>query len=277
MFSVVVCVYVADDAKLLKQSLKSIFEQTLKPSEVVLVQDGPLTKEILEQISEFENLLKYDDIAFKNISLSRNLGHGKARMVGIKSAEYNIIAICDSDDINYPNRFEEQYKFLENSQDISVVGSQIMEISINKPQSMRVVPINHEEILRYCRFRCPMNQMTVMFRKDDIMEVGGYKDFYHNEDYYLWIRLIASGYRLANLPNVLVDANVDQYTFKRRGGYSYFKSEFNIQKLLLKKKITNHIIFFLNISIRIVVQVLMPSHLRKLAFKYLFRKKLENK
>jgi len=277
MFSVVVCVYIADDANLLEQSLKSIFEQTLKPSEVVLVQDGPLTKEILAQISEFENLLKCEDITFKKISLSCNLGHGQARMVGIKSAEHKIIAICDSDDINYPTRFEEQYKFLENSEDISVVGSQIKEISINKPQSMRVVPTNHEEILRYCRFRCPMNQMTVMFRKDDVMEVGGYRDFYHNEDYYLWIRLIASGYRLANLPNVLVDANIDQSTFKRRGGYRYFKSEFDIQKLLLKKKITNHIIFSLNISIRIVVQILMPNHLRKLAFKYLFRKKLEDK
>ena len=70
-----------------------------------------------------------------------------------------------------------------------------------------------------------MNQMTVMFKRQDILSVGGYQDFYHNEDYFLWIRLINADYQLANIPEVLVKVNVDAQTFVRRGGYRYFRSE----------------------------------------------------
>lgn len=48
--------------------------------------------------------------------------------------------------------------------------------------------------------------MTVCFRKKHILAVGGYQDFKFMEDYYLWIRLYAQGYKLENINEILVDA-----------------------------------------------------------------------
>ena len=55
------------------------------------------------------------------------------------------------------------------------------------------------------------------------MDVGGYKDFYHNEDYFLWIRLINAGYQLANIPEILVHANVDFRLTNEEEGIDIFK------------------------------------------------------
>lgn len=56
--------------------------------------------------------------------------------------------------------------------------------------------------------RCPFNHMTVMFKKSDIIASGNYRDWFWNEDYYLWIRLALKEYKFANLANTLVYTRV---------------------------------------------------------------------
>ena len=90
-------------------------------------------------------------------------------------------------------------------------------------------------------------------------------------DYFLWIRLIKAGYQLANIPTVLVEANVDPQTFVRRGGYRYFRSELDIHILMLRYKISNPALFVVNVTIRIFIQLLMPSSLRQAMFRKFFR------
>jgi len=271
VFSAVICVYINDQPFLLERALRSIYEQDLLPSQVVVVQDGPISCESNSIISIFEATLKQKKIVFTHHIFPLNVGHGKARSRGIEICLHDIIAICDADDINFRDRFRRQNEYLVQNPKISVVGAHIQECSDDKPISVKKVPINHREIRAYCRFRCPMNQMTVMFRRQDIMTVGGYQDFYHNEDYFLWIRLIYKGYQLANIPAILVKVNVDPQTFVRRGGYRYFKSEFDIQRLLLRYKISNKAIFIVNVGIRVFVQLMIPSGLRRLIFKVFFR------
>jgi glycosyltransferase involved in cell wall biosynthesis len=271
MFSVVICTYIHDNPKLLELALKSIHNQHLLPFEVILVKDGPVNDEADIIISNFEADLKRKQIIFKLQAFSENIGHGNARRSGIEITSCEFIAICDADDINLPNRFSTQFNYLKDNMNISVVGSNIHEFTDNKLVAARLVPSESEDIKKFCRFRCPINQMTVMFKKKDIMDVGGYKDFYHNEDYFLWIRLINAGYQLANIPEILVHANVDSQTYKRRGGYRYFQSELTIQILLLRSNVTNVTIFVLNVAIRIFIQLLMPGSLRQILFKKFFR------
>jgi hypothetical protein len=151
------------------------------------------------------------------------------------------------------------------------VGGHIQEYTDGILTSIKKVPTSPEGIIKYCRFRCPMNQMTVMFKRQDILSAGGYQDFYHNEDYFLWIRLINADYKLANIPEVLVKVNVDSQTFVRRGGYRYFRSELSIQMLLMRYNITNILFFVVNIIIRIFIQLLIPSSLRQVIFNKFFR------
>jgi hypothetical protein len=105
-----------------------------------------------------------------------------------------------------------------------------------------------------------------MFKKDDIMSVGGYQDWYCEEDYYLWIRLTLAGFKFYNLPENLVNVRVGEKAYQRRGGYRYFKSEARLQKYMLSKNIISCWRYMYNVMIRLVVQVLMPNVVRGWVF-----------
>ena len=75
-----------------------------------------------------------------------------------------------------------------------------------------------------------MNQVTVMFRKKDVNEAGGYLDWYCEEDYYLWIRMCLKKMKFSNIPEVLVNVRIGKEMYQRRGGLRYFKSENELQK-----------------------------------------------
>ena len=120
-----------------------------------------------------------------------------------------------------------------------------------------------------------MNQMTVMFKKKSIEAVGGYVDWYCEEDYYLWVRMAEAGMRFANISETLVNVRVGKEMYNRRGGWKYFKSEAKLQKYMLNKKIIGFGTYFSNVTKRFVVQVLMPNRLRGWVFKKFARKSVE--
>jgi len=82
--------------------------------------------------------------------------------------------------------------------------------------------------------------MTVMFRKEHVLLAGNYMEFYHNEDYYLWVRMHLRGYQFYNLPLTLVKARIDDSFYNRRGGWRYFNSEYRIQKFMLENKVIGY-------------------------------------
>ena len=157
-----------------------------------------------------------------------------------------------------------------------MVGGQIEEFVGNTKNvvSKRCVPIEDELIKQFMKSRCPFNQMTVMFRKSAVIEAGGYKDFYHNEDYYLWIRMYLKNCKFHNLESVLVKARIDDKFYNRRGGLKYFQSECKIQQILYKSKIISIYKFILNICLRFILQVLIGSAIRGFIFKNLARKNI---
>lgn len=116
-----------------------------------------------------------------------------------------------------------------------------------------------------------MNQMTVMFKKQCVESVGGYLDWYCNEDYYLWLRMYLADMRFANIPDVLVKARVGKEMYQRRGSVKYFKSEAKLQKYMLDNKIISLPTYCLNVLKRLIVQVLLPNRLRGWVFRKLAR------
>ena len=117
-----------------------------------------------------------------------------------------------------------------------------------------------------------MNLVTVVLKKDAVQRAGGYIDWYCEEDYYLWVRMILHGCKFANLPDVLVNvrSGLDQYA--RRGGMKYFKSEAGIQRLMLDNKMISWPRYAFNVFGRWCIQVAMPNWLRGFVFRTLFRK-----
>ena len=117
-----------------------------------------------------------------------------------------------------------------------------------------------------------MNQMTVMFRKAAVDGAGGYVDWYCDEDYYLWLRMMLAGAKFANLPETLVNVRVGKEMYRRRGGMRYFKSEAKLQKWMLDNKIIGFGTYAVNVAKRLIVQVLMPNRIRSWVFQKFARK-----
>ncbi|MBQ7822551.1 MAG: glycosyltransferase [Clostridia bacterium] len=268
-FSVSICVYEKDSPEWFKTAVDSILNQSIAPNEVVLTVDGPVPPELDCIIQNYELLPN-----FKVVRLSKNVGHGEARRICLEQCSNNIVALMDADDISLYNRFEKQLSIFENNPNISIVGGNIVEFIdiVENVVSKRVVALSDSEIKNDLKKRCPFNQMSVMFRRDHVLKVGGYKDWYCDEDYYLWIRMYLAGMKFANVSDTLVYVRIGKDMYNRRGGIKYFISEAKLQKYMLVNKIISPAMFLSNCAKRLIVQVLLPNRIRGWIFRKFARK-----
>lgn len=264
-FSVCMSVYKNDNPQDFYGAVMSIYNQTCPPDEIILVVDGPVPAEILNTINDLSSQIG----VMKVIHLEKNMGHAIARQTGLEAASNNLCAVMDADDVSVSNRFEKQLQAFEEHPEVSVVGGLINEFihDTDNIVGTRNVPETDSDIKQYLKSRCPMNLVTVMLKKNDIMQVGGYKDWYCEEDYYLWIRLALAGYKFYNIQENLVNVRVGEEMYQRRGGKKYFQSEARLQKYMLEHKLISCPRCVYNILIRWTVQVVMPNKLRGWVFR----------
>lgn len=263
-FSVCMSVYHNDAASEFMDAVMSICNQTCSPDEIILVIDGPIPDLLQVTIDALREKLEI----IKVIRLERNMGHAIARQTGLDAAKNELCAVMDADDIATPDRFEKQLKAFEHHPEVSVVGGLINEF-IQRPDNVvgtRIVPEHDAEIKSYLKSRCPMNLVTVMLKKSDVMKVGGYQDWYCEEDYFLWIRLALAGYKFYNIQDNLVNVRVGEEMYQRRGGNKYFRSEARLQRYMYDHSIISWPRYAYNVIIRWIVQVAMPNRVRGWVF-----------
>lgn len=271
-FSVLISVYKYDKPDFFRDALDSITKkQTIMPSEIVLIVDGPVDKRISAVITSID---KECPGLIKIIRLPINQGLGIALQKGLELASNEIVIRMDSDDVAVPNRFEKQVQFMESHPEIAICGGQIEEFIDDESNIVgrRIVPCSDGDIRNYMKSRCPFNHMTVAFRRSEVLRVGNYQPWFWNEDYYLWLRMMLAGCKFSNLPDTLVHVRVGKDMYARRGGLKYFKSEASLQKYMWDNGVISFPQYFSNVLIRLCVQVLMPNWLRGLVFQKLFRK-----
>ena len=270
-YSVLMSLYEKENVDNFRTAIYSMIKQTLVPDEIVLVEDVILTEQLYNEIDKIKD--NYPGL-ITSVVHEKNQGLGLALQHGLEVARNEIIVRMDTDDIAIPERCQLQLDYMNRHLDVSIVGGQIEEFigDIGNVVGKRIVPITDELLKRYLKKRCPFNHMTVMFRKSDILEVGSYQEWFWNEDYYLWIRLAIANKKFANLPQTLVKVRTGTDMYKRRGGIKYFKSERNIQKLMLKNDIISYPRYYINVSERLILQLLMPNCLRGIVFRIFARK-----
>ena len=180
-FSVSLSVYQNDDSNNFKAAFLSIINQTLLPSEIILVIDGPIPIETRKIISDFELNYKF----LKVIDLKQNQGHGNARRIGLNKCTNEIIALMDSDDISVHNRFELQYNFLANNPEVSLVGGQIEEFIDDIDNIVLIGPItnvnsssNTLTIDQPAGQAPPSSSDFIMFSKDNRANASGLLGYY---------------------------------------------------------------------------------------------------
>tara|TARA_B100001093_G_C26853781_1_gene1026390 strand:- start:1569 stop:2396 length:828 start_codon:yes stop_codon:yes gene_type:complete len=263
-FSVLIPVYFKDDPIFFNKALHSIFTiQTAKPSEIIIVVDGPVGEGLQLVIDEWKNLKG----ELVNIcQLPMNIGCGKALQKGLKECKFELVARMDSDDISRENRFEDQLSLFAAEPDLVICGSNVSEFNDDSEHSLgeRKLPERSVEISKFAIYRNPINHPTVMFKRKQIMEVGGYLDMPFFEDYYLWIRCIIAGFAFKNIQKNLVHMRADKSHLSRRFGLNYAKHEYIFLNRIREIRFLNFGTFFLLVLTRCSIRLAPKSLIKKI-------------
>jgi len=267
MFSVLMSVYRAESAKYLNEALHSVwFEQSLKPSQIVVVRDGPLTEDLDAVLRKWNQSL---GSVLVQVDLPANKGLGAALNAGLAFCKYELVARMDTDDRAAPGRFKRQWTFMQEHHDI-VASSGLVEEwdeSFHKLIAERTLPLQSAELEKYAKRRSPLSHPAVIFRKSVIDEVGGYPELRKAQDYALWSVLLAKGYRLANLDACLVKMRTGNELMQRRN-WKYLIAEYRLLKFQKRIKFIGWRDFIFNLFLRAILR-LSPASAKTLMYRYL--------
>lgn len=268
-FSVLMATCAKDKPDYLDRALASnTLEQTRKPSELVLVVDGPLSVELEAVIGRWVEAGEKDGgVPLKLVRLERNLGLARGLNHGLAAASHDIIARADSDDISLPHRFERQLAaFLASG--VSVLGGAMEESdqSGHRVECIRHPRLGTENIAKSLRSYNPIFHPTVMFDRQDVQALGAYEFVSGAEDYWLWARMLREGYRIDNIDEPLVRYRAGAGAFKKRGGFAALKQDLEIQSTLYRGYVISSFQFARNMGVRTAYRSL-PTELRAKVFR----------
>jgi len=230
--SVLMSVYSGTRVRDLTACLNSLRAQTILADEIIMVIDGPLSEDTADHIE-----IAMSSLPIKTISFPENQGLGHALRHGLLQCSHELVARVDTDDICLPNRFYMQINYLDTNSDIALVGGGLREWYDRRGKTtctVRCGPLDPKSVAIHARSRNPFNHPTVLFRKSAVLASGNYESCFMFEDYFLWARMIKAGFKLANMPEVLVETQADSDYFRRRGGLKYLRHEFRFAKELAK-------------------------------------------
>ncbi|MHA7987258.1 glycosyltransferase [Rathayibacter sp. CAU 1779] len=267
-FSLLLPVYNGDSAGFLLRAFRSsVTDQSVRPSEVVLVQDGPVSASLVSAIAELD---RSTPVPLKIVILPENRGLAEALTAGLEACAFEVVARMDADDVSEPRRFEVQLGLV--AQGYELVGSGLHEFSESGGEVSlgvrRTPPVEPDDIVRYARFHDPFNHPTVVYTKSAVKRAGGYQPLGMMEDYWLFARMIASGVRATNSPEALVRYRISSGAYNRRGGIRLLRSEWMLQRAFRRSGFTTRTQFIRNIVVRGGYR-LVPEPLRRRAYRKL--------
>ena len=195
---------VRNEELFLPMALRSLRAQTLKDWELVVVDDGSTdnTPAVLAQAASGD----------PRIRVLNSFGQGlvPALNCGLASCRARLVARMDGDDIAHPSRLAEQAAFLTAHDTIGLVACSFRHFPRNKVgigmigyEQWQNQLVTHESIMADFFVESPFVHPSVMFRRQTVEAVGGYRDMGWAEDYDLWLRLASAGTSFARLPRTL--------------------------------------------------------------------------
>ena len=214
--SVLMSVYKSEKGEFLNRSLQSVWDdQTRKPEQIVLIEDGVLTEELYAVIDKWKKALGDQLVVCRN---EQNLGLTKSLNKGIGLITSDLIARSDSDDISAPQRFELQEKFFRENPEIDILGGSMQEFDDeHESLNVRHYPLTHEDACKYIVKACPLAHPAVMMRRRIFDEGLHYDERYRmSQDIKLWYDAILAGYRMANLQEIVLFFRQQGDVFRRR-------------------------------------------------------------
>ena len=171
----------------LKESIKSILNQTYSNFELIIIDNGNSNAvvKILNSFKKRDKRIKL--VKMKKANLSEILNYG------IKISSGKFIARQDADDLSHPERFNSQIKWFKNNRILCGINS-FKTNKFGKIIGKINLPTSHNSILKKMYFLNPFVHSSVMFRKDVIGKKLKYdKYFKYAQDYNLWVKVFKKG------------------------------------------------------------------------------------
>jgi len=224
-FTVIISLHKSDRADWFYQAAVSVLEQTHPPSFMLVTIDGELLPDQESMLVELK--AKYATVMITEVRSqavnSRGILLGKA----VEKCETELVAIMDADDIALNDRFQRQLRAFEHKPELDVLGGWVEEISPydDTHSLLRTVPTTQSDIVTFAKYRNPINNMTVMFKRDSVLDAGNFVGMQNFADYWLWVRMLNSGAIFGNIAEVLVRARAAEDMIGRRSGIKYAASE----------------------------------------------------
>ncbi|MFS1583758.1 MAG: glycosyltransferase [Candidatus Arsenophonus phytopathogenicus] len=243
-----------DDAEYFRVALLSLLNQSMKPSEILIIDNGGLTEqhyEIIDSVSDEFNL---------NLMRIENLSSiGYARNIALNAATYPIIAVADPDDVNEFDRFINIINELNDR--VRMVGSWMREFSyeVHDRKIIRKVPCAYVDIIRYAKLRSPVNNPTICYFKKDALEVGGYNtSLSFGEDYDLVMKFIRKKKIIFNLQCITVNfrAGDKKRLYQKRSGLFLLTQEIKLHWQFFKRRDISLLYFFMIITLKMFFRLL---------------------
>lgn len=192
---------------LLKESMKSVIEQTYKPIELILIDDH--STEIFDKkvISEFVS----NDFKIKVVRNSKNLGPGLSREVGRIMAKGDYFAYLDSDDFWHFEFLEKLITSLEENPEVGMSYSKTMLIrntgnflrNKNDKSFDRIIPILFDVHGR------PWATGACVWKREIVNKIGNWSNSRIWEDYEYDVRAAIINNKVIHVPEVLFYVNMD--------------------------------------------------------------------
>ena len=208
------------DAEYFPETLNSILQQTLTDLEVIV-------------ITEPEVHVQLEDFRIIHIHNAKHLGISQACNLGFAKSTGKYVARTDADDLNHPNRFQQQVDFLEAHPEIGIVGTQADYVSesggylthrflwpgrrkfVGKTRPR--VPTDPNELEIVLRHRMMFFGPTILMRREVLEKLGGYcEDYDICEDYEFLLRTLNNGFKIANLGDYLYKQRMHVKQFSKR-------------------------------------------------------------
>ena len=267
--TVLLNVWGGDALRSIRRSTASILAQTLQPTELIIVADGPLDGEVDEFL---KSLNGETSVPIRILQVDQPTGLWNARNVGLRESNTELVALQDADDVMHPQRLEIQVTEM-NSCQIDVLGSDAFEFDDQSGVIIgcRQSPHNQEQLIKKLLINNPLSHSTVMLRRSSVLECGGYQNVYLVEDYDLWLRMASEGYSLAIGEKVAEALSVDLRLLDRRGGWRFVKSELVIYKLIRDKFGCSLFRQVIRMVMRIVYRV-APKFVRRFGQRFFLRR-----
>jgi glycosyltransferase involved in cell wall biosynthesis len=246
-FSLLLSVYGGDRPDYLRRAFRSAVEdQTVRPDQVVIVRDGPVSDELADCL---DALRASCPVPVTFVPLRENGGLGPALDQGLAASWFDVVARMDADDVAMPHRFEVELPLI---QDADIVGSGLLEFVADTDNvvGQRVPPTGSRQIQRYARMHDPFNHPTVVYRRPAVLAAGGYGDLPRMEDYALFARMLGHGARAVNVAEPLIFYRVGTDAFKRRGGARLLRSELRLQREFRRRRFTSPAEYLRNVIVR---------------------------